>query len=507
MSRWARTAIPLCLLLVPWAPVRSDEAAPPRHLVIDTDLGLDDAVAVAAALQAPNTELLALVAAEGVLDGPAAADALCRMAGLFNRGDVAIYQAARREPAGPVPPFRKLAGEAIEDALAEVRDPPQARPFTPDAYRRPDRRTTVLVLGPLTNLAAALRQDATLREAVAEVIVAAPPNDEAAWNLRYDADAAAAVRRAGLTLRFVNPGRETRKPAAWAADPPKIGRGTSIAESFLRRLLANDAVRTHYTEQRPAFHDEAALIYALHPDDFTESPDAGCTPRDPAAVVAELVSLLTEGRQQRETVLLADPALPDDAFRREIRERKARIIAAHGTNEWLAQVLLNEMHQHLGAYSIIGVKMGLRAAELLNAPHHAMRVTSEVTDRQPISCLNDGLILAVCSTPGRGLFRHVPGPPERIQATFEYNGRRLTLTLKKEYQERIQRRIAELLKKHTLEDEAYWAGVAELGLEIWETWSRRDLFDVTGGGAPSPAGPTSGPAPGPPPKEAEKAKP
>ncbi len=406
------------------------------------------------------------------------------MVSLFNRGDVAVYEAARREPAGPVPLFRKFAGEAIEDALAEVRDPPRARPFTPEAYRKPGRRTTVLALGPLTNLAAALRQDARLREAIAEVIVAAPPNDdEAAWNLRHDADATAAVRKAGLTLRFINLGKEVRKPASWAADPPKIGHGTSIAESFIRRLLANDAVRTHYTKQRPAFHDEAALIYALHPDDFAESPDSGFAPRDPAVVVAELVNLLTGGRQQRQTVLFTEPVLPDDAFRKGIRERKARIIAAHGANEWLAQVLLNETHQHLGAYSIIGVKMGLRAAELLNAPHHAMLVTSEVTDRQPISCLNDGLIIAVCSTPGRGLFRHVPGPPGRIQATFDYNGRRLTLILKMEYQERIQRHIAELLKKHTLEDDAYWAGVEKLGLEIWETWSRRDLFEVA---APSP---------------------
>jgi len=506
MTRRHRHVALLLLFFVPAAAAFADEAAPRRHLVIDTDLGLDDAVAVAAALQAPNVDLLALVAAEGVLEGPAAAEALGRMVSLFNRGDVAVYEAARREPAGPVPPFRRLAGEAIEDALAEVRDPPKARPFTPDAYRRPGRRTTVLALGPLTNLAAAVRQDATLREAVAEVIVAAPPNDEEAWNLRYDADAAAAVRKAGLTLRYVNPGREVRKPASWAADPPQIG-GGSLAESFIRRLLANEAVRTHYTGQRPAFHDEAALIYALHPDDFTESPDAGCTPRDPAVVVAELVGLLTEGRQRRETVLFTDPILPDDAFRRRIRERKARIIAAHGANEWLAQVLLNEMHQHLGAYSIIGVKMGLRAAELLNAPHHAMLVTSEVTDRQPVSCLNDGLIMAVCSTPGRGLFRQAPGPPDRIQATFEYNGRRLTLSLKKEYQERIQRRIAELLKKHTLEDDAYWAGVAELGLEIWETWHRRDLFDVTGGTAPPPAGPSTAPAAGPPPTETEKAKP
>ncbi len=52
--------------------------------------------------------------------------------------------------------------------------------------------------------------------------------------------------------------------------------------------------------------------------------------------------------------------------------------------------------------------MGLRAAELLNAPPHAMTIVSSAPPTQPVSCLNDGLLVATGSTPGRGLF-----PPAR----------------------------------------------------------------------------------------------
>jgi hypothetical protein len=94
-----------------------------------------------------------------------------------------------------------------------------------------------------------------------------------------------------------------------------------------------------------------------------------------------------------------------------------------------------------------------------------------------VSCLNDGLLVSTGSTPGRNLFSHSPGPPGTVEATFAYNGRTVTLRLKKSYQERIRNTIQTLLTYTTLEDDAYWAGVRDLGLEIWKDWHRSDLFE------------------------------
>jgi pyrimidine-specific ribonucleoside hydrolase len=132
----------------------------------------------------------------------------------------------------------------------------------------------------------------------------------------------------------------------------------------------------------------------------------------------------------------------------------------------------------LGAYSVLGVKMGLRAAELLNAPQHGMKIVSHVPARPPFSCLNDGLIISTGCTPGRLLFRHIPAASERVAASFEYNGRRITLGLKAEYRQKLNSAFATLVSEHEREDHAYWHGVRQLGLEIWENWHRRDLFEV-----------------------------
>jgi hypothetical protein len=122
--------------------------------------------------------------------------------------------------------------------------------------------------------------------------------------------------------------------------------------------------------------------------------------------------------------------------------------------------------------------MGLRAAELLNAPQHAMTIVSSAPADQPVSCLNDGLLVSTGSTPGRGLFSHSPGPPGTVEASFAYNGRTVELRLKDEYRARIRTVIRGLLEQHTLEDDDYWDGVRELGLDIWQSWHRRDLFEI-----------------------------
>jgi hypothetical protein len=107
-----------------------------------------------------------------------------------------------------------------------------------------------------------------------------------------------------------------------------------------------------------------------------------------------------------------------------------------------------------------------------------MTVLSATPAEQPVSCLNDGLLVATGSTPGRGLFRHLPGPPGTVEATFSYNGRNLRLRLKDDYKKKIRSTIQGLLAHSTLEDDAYWEGVRELGLRIWQDWHRRELFET-----------------------------
>ncbi|MBU0618362.1 MAG: nucleoside hydrolase [Planctomycetes bacterium] len=468
----------VCVCLA-WSSAFAHDIRHQAPVVIDTDMGLDDAVTLALALQSPRAKIVSIVACEGTASGAQSVENLEQMLHLFNRGDIALFAPAKTSVAIAPPPFRGFAEESVAAALPEPTEPFH-RPFSPEAYTCERGPTIVLALGPLTNLAAALRVKPEIKEDISKVIFAGSPEATGSWNVRFDPEALAAVQAAGVPLDYVVPeGRSARKPDAWREGELSFGQGTSIGEGFVKRLLAGPQVRQHYLERFESFHDELVFLYFVDETLFWGKDRQDLlVPNNRAGVGNLFTRLLADGRQGKDRVVLVAGTLPDNVLQSDIRQRKTRIIANNGQAEWFAQLLVNELHEHLGAYSIIGVKMGLRAAELLNAPQHGMQIVSHVPPRPPMSCLNDGLIVSTGCTPGRTLFAHEPSEPVTVAAGFECNGRRVTLTLKAEYRERLQEKFKALLAEHTLEDHEYWHGVRELGLDIWENWHRRELFDV-----------------------------
>jgi pyrimidine-specific ribonucleoside hydrolase len=479
----------LLIVLIAALPTAAHDVENIPTVVIDSDMGIDDAVTMALALQCPHIRIKGVVACEGVTGREAGVRMLGRMLDEFNRGDVSLYAAAPAGPEKPAPPFRRFAEQTIDKALRGT--PKVPLPFMPKAYiDKPNDKTIVLALGPLTNIAAALKDD-EVRNGIAVIMVQGPSDTAKNWNIEHDPDAFAVIRRSGVRLQFVESGQMAAKPQAWKTDGGPSGQHTSLGECLVSRLFGDAAFAEHYTQGVFAqFTDELTLIACLDHDLFEASVNGSggeqtLRPKGRDPILACFMAILSEGRQAKNRVVFTGGSLPDAILQPDVRMRKAGIIARNGETEWFAQLLMNELHEHLGSYSIIGVKMGLRAAELLNAPQHGMQVVSYSAAQPPVGCLNDGIIVATGSTPGRALFRHEPGPAGSTRVSFTCNGRRITLAVKDEYRKRAQATIDELRKTHTLEDAEYWDGVRKASLDIWENWHRRDLFDVVERG-PSP---------------------
>ncbi len=447
-------------------------------VVIDTDMGLDDAVTLAMALQSPDVDVVAIIACEGAASREKALSHLEHMLKLFNRPDIPLYAAAAVAAPASAPAFRPFAEESVGRALSGAPSPSH-RPFSADAYGGAPK-LTMLALGPLTNLAAALKARPEIKDRVERVIVAGALDPKRNWNLAYDAEAWAAVGTSGLRLEFVAPGLTTGKPQSWQQGELVIGPGTSIGENFIRRLLAERRTREHYISTWPGFSDELAFLYCADSDLFARGDQAGVvTPRDSQPVLRSFTRCVGEGRQRKQRVVFEDGPLPEATLQPDLRQRRAAIIAKNGEVEWFVELLTSELHDHLGAYSVIGAKMGLRAAELLNAPPHTMKVTSSTAAGPPVSCLNDGVIVATGSTPGRGLFTHAPEGAGSTKVRFAYNGREIVLSVKAEFREKIAAEIGRLERQYGLTRHEYWDGVRQVALDMWENWHRCELFEVT----------------------------
>jgi pyrimidine-specific ribonucleoside hydrolase len=163
------------------------------------------------------------------------------------------------------------------------------------------------------------------------------------------------------------------------------------------------------------------------------------------------------------------------SFRADVAAVAGTILDRHGAEEWKAAVLTSELHRHLGIYSLVGVKMGIRARELLDAGLDDLEVESHAGLDPPLSCLTDGLQVATGASLGRGTIRVLEGE-KAASVVFVKDGRRLRLTLRPETVDGIRREIQEAVRRFGPLTPAYFDEIRRLSIQYWLELDRRESF-------------------------------
>jgi inosine-uridine nucleoside N-ribohydrolase len=255
---------------------RGASADSARPVVVDTDPGIDDALALLVAWSSPEIAVEAITTVAGNVPVDVATTNVLRLLAL-------------RRPASPPPvgrgaerPLSRPLETAVRyhgaDGLGDLPDWPavtmaiDARPgqaLLAATARRSGDRLTVVALGPLTNVALALEADPAALGAVGRVVlmggaVDVPGNvtPTAEFNMHTDPEAAARVFAAGLPLDVV-PLDATRQATlarrdleAWLARRP--GPLAARILAFSARAFRLDGGAMH-------LHDPLALAAAIDP--------------------------------------------------------------------------------------------------------------------------------------------------------------------------------------------------------------------------------------------------
>jgi purine nucleosidase len=186
----------------------------PKKVIIDTDPGTDDALAIMLALMSPELDVRALTVVPGNVDAKQGLENALKLASLANRCDIAVAGGAQH------PLFQKLITAQFwhgVNGFANVNLP--ATKCTADARFAPDliiqmihenpHQITLLPIGPLTNIALALQKDPSIVPLVKEVIIMGGSisggnvNAAAEANIYNDPEAAQIVFQAGWPLTMV----------------------------------------------------------------------------------------------------------------------------------------------------------------------------------------------------------------------------------------------------------------------------------------------------------------
>jgi purine nucleosidase len=186
----------------------------PKKVIIDTDPGTDDAIAIMLALTSPELDVRALTVVPGNVEAKQGLENALKLASLAGRCDIAIAGGAQH------PLFQKLITAQFwhgANGFANVDLPPSKcktdSRFGPDLiiqmiHDNP-HQITLLPIGPLTNIALALLKDPSIVPLVQEVIIMGGSisggnvNAAAEANIYNDPEAAQIVFQAGWPLTMV----------------------------------------------------------------------------------------------------------------------------------------------------------------------------------------------------------------------------------------------------------------------------------------------------------------
>ena len=263
------------------------DAPPPSRtpLVIDTDPGIDDALALLLALASPEVDLRLVTTVHGNVDLDATTENALRVLHLAGRSDVPVAVGARTslvvpqaERAGHVHGAAGLGGVVLPPSPAKV-DPRPAIVALADLLLASEEPVTVAAIGPLTNIALllAVYPDAAAR--IGRLVVMGGSaarggnvTGAAEFNVWADPEAAAVVFGAGLPTVMV--GLDVTLPtvlteagiARFAAAGPVGAQAAAVLQQYL------DHARTAYGTDGVVVHDALALTEAIVPGTLRTVP-------------------------------------------------------------------------------------------------------------------------------------------------------------------------------------------------------------------------------------------
>jgi purine nucleosidase len=256
----------------------------PRKIIIDTDPGQDDAVAILLALASPeDVTVLGITAVAGNVSLDLTqknARIICELA---QKTDVPVFAGAKRPLERPLVTAEHVHGKTgldgpqLPDPTMTLQDQHAVDFIIQTLRAEPSGTITLCPLGPLTNIAAAFNQAPDIIERVQEVVLMGGAYFEvgnitptAEFNIYVDPEAAKIVLKSGADITMmpldvthkalVTKNRNDRFRALETPVGVAVAEMTDFFERFDREKYGSDGA---------PLHDPTVIAYLINPKLFT----------------------------------------------------------------------------------------------------------------------------------------------------------------------------------------------------------------------------------------------
>jgi purine nucleosidase len=260
---WKRLALLAFICLTAFAQERVQTRIP---VIIDTDLGdsIDDALALAFALHSPELDIRAVTT---VIDDVESKTRLAwKMLSIYNRRDIALAMGAPEPLLDPTmstssKEFSVLTrNDTIPDAARR-----RAADLIIDTVLQSRGKITIVAIGPLTNIALALKTDPRIKGNIERIVMmgGAYLSSETEYNVKRDRAAAEIVFHSGVPITAV--GLDvTSQLKLREKDIDRLRLADDPSSNFLVRLIELAEQETH--DPAPTLYDPLAIAAVFRPD-------------------------------------------------------------------------------------------------------------------------------------------------------------------------------------------------------------------------------------------------
>jgi len=261
----------------------------PKKVIIDTDPGIDDAMAIFFALKSPELDVIGLTTIFGNVQTVTATVNALHLLEFAGREDIPVSEGYRTSLRGAVK--ERIAdfvhgSDGLGNTYPTLSDRKPIDTFAPDFLIQKVNEfpgeVTIVALGPLTNLAKAVEQDPTFAKKVGQIIILGGAfqvngnvNPAAEANIYGDPEAADIVFTCGADILVV--GINITHQVYWTGqDLVDLGESSSKFGKYLYAASHFYAKyhREAYDIDAIYLHDPATMVAAVDPSLMTFSEGA-----------------------------------------------------------------------------------------------------------------------------------------------------------------------------------------------------------------------------------------